>query len=375
MVNASDQKRLQGLRLLLEEQAGKMLGYPSAMDFDYSELKDFMDFPINNVGDPFIDSIYKLETREFEREVLQFWAKHTSAPDDGWWGYVTNGGSEGNLYGLYLARELYPDGIVYFSKDTHYSVPKNLHLLNMRNIMIRAQGNGEIDYDDLYETIKTRPDVPAIIFANIGTTMTEAKDDIRKIKAILEKLSITRHHIHSDAAMSGGMAPFLEPRPAWDFADGADSIAISGHKFLGSPIPCGIVIVKKVLVNLIARSVAYIGNLDTTITGSRSGLSPLIMWYAIKHFGEPGLRRRANQSLEYARYAEQELNKIGVPAWRNPNALTVVMPKVANWIRAKWQLASDQEITHIMLMPSQHINHALIDQFVADVALSQSSST
>ena len=38
---------------------------------------------------------------------------------------------------------------------------------------------------------------------------------------------------------------FLEPRPAWDFEDGADSIAISGHKFIGAPIPCGTVLARR----------------------------------------------------------------------------------------------------------------------------------
>ena len=33
------------------------------------------------------------------------------------WGYCTNGGTEGNMYGLFLAREIYPKGIVYYFKD------------------------------------------------------------------------------------------------------------------------------------------------------------------------------------------------------------------------------------------------------------------
>ncbi|HLI95216.1 MAG TPA: hypothetical protein VKT72_03895 [Candidatus Baltobacteraceae bacterium] len=49
--------------------------------------------------------------------------------------------------------------------------------MDMRHIMIRAQRNGEIDYDDLRETLKIHRDVPPIVFANIGTTMTEARDD------------------------------------------------------------------------------------------------------------------------------------------------------------------------------------------------------
>ena len=38
------------------------------------------------------------------------------------------------MYGLYLGRELFPDGVVYFSQDTHYSVVKILSVLKARNI-------------------------------------------------------------------------------------------------------------------------------------------------------------------------------------------------------------------------------------------------
>ena len=45
----------------------------------------------------------------------------------GCWGYVTTCGTEGNLYGMLLARETLPDGIVYTSSETHYSVFKAAH--------------------------------------------------------------------------------------------------------------------------------------------------------------------------------------------------------------------------------------------------------
>jgi len=373
IISQTDQSRLKSLKDRLEHHSKVSLGYPVASDFDYSDLKPFMDFVINNVGDPFADSTYKVETREFEREVVEFWARMTNAPEDNWWGYVTNGGTEGNLYGLYLAREIYPRGIVYFSQDTHYSVTKNLHFLNMRNIMIRSQPNGEIDYDDLRETLKVNRDVPPIIFANIGTTMTEAKDDIGKIREILDELAIPQNYIHSDAALAGAFAPFLDPKPNFDFADGADSISISGHKFIGSPMPCGIVLARKDYVNRIARSIAYIGNLDTTITGSRNGLTPLILWYAMRRFGEQGFRERALRCISLAEYAEQQLQQVGVDAWRNPNSLTVVMPQVAKWVQDKWQLATAQGISHIMLMPQKELDEKMIDEFVSDMASSMAS--
>ncbi len=358
-------ERLQ--QLLRDAQAARddYLGYPVSKDFDHASLAAFLGVPLNNLGDPFTDSTWRVDSRALEREVVEFFARLMRAPDGEWWGYVTNGGSEGNLYGLYLSRELHPKGIVYFSEETHYSVSKNLHLLNMRHIMIRAQDSGEIDYDDLNETLKLHRDVPAIVFANIGTTMTEGKDDIAKIRRMLEKLAIHQHYIHSDAALCGPVAPFLDPRPAFDFADGADSIAISGHKFIGSPIPCGVVLARKRHVDRIARSIAYIGCLDTTITGSRNGLTPVILWAAIQRFGVDGLRQRVAASLELAAYAEGKLKASGIAAWRNRNALTVVFPAVSDSLRQRWQLATARGQSHLIAMPGVTPEH--IDRFIDEL--------
>jgi histidine decarboxylase len=346
------------------------LGYPAAKDFDCTPLLRFLGLPLNNVGDPFADGTYQVETRDIEREVLGFFARLLRAPQDDWWGYVTNGGTEGNLYGLYLARELFPGAIVYFSEHTHYSVSKNLHFLGMRHIMIRAQENGEIDYDDLKETLKIHRDVSPIVFANIGTTMTEARDDVSRIVGIMDSMAIRQRYIHADAALCGAYAPFLEPRPAFDFADGADSISISGHKFLGAPMPCGVVLARKHNVSRIARAIDYIGTLDTTISGSRNGFTPLVLWHRIAQLGEPGLRKRVEDALEVAAYAEQRLREAGLPAWRNPNALTVVLPRISDELRDKWQLATQGNISHLIAMPG--ISRDLVDAFVEDLRCSVS---
>ena len=119
-----------------------------------------MRYCMNNVGDPFHDSNFRSNTHEFEREVIGNFADMMRIPRDDAWGYVTSGGTEGNMYGLYIGRELFPNAMFYFSQDTHYSAVKILRLLNARNIMIKSQDNGEIDYDDLYETIRFNRDVP-----------------------------------------------------------------------------------------------------------------------------------------------------------------------------------------------------------------------
>ncbi len=368
----ADEDRLRIFHDKIKQDSASFLGYPAARDFDFSIFKEYLHYPINNIGDPFIDATFKVTSHEFEREVLEDVAHLMRAPEDNWWGYVTNGGTEGNLYGLYLARELHPNGIVYFSQSSHYSVAKNVHFLNMRHIMIRAQDNGEIDYNDLTETLKVHRDVPAIIFANIGTTMTEAKDDIKTIQTILDDLTITNRYIHSDAALCGAIAPFLDPRPAFDFEDGTDSIAISGHKFIGSPIPCGVVLAKKTAVDRIAQSIAYIGTLDTTISGSRNGLTPLFLWYSLRTLGYDGMKKRVNDALALAEYAEQQLCQIGVMAWRNEGAITVVFPSPSADLKDKWQLASANGQSHIIATPG--LDPADIDKFVADMRHDQESS-
>ncbi len=361
----SDKERLDNLLKKIEEKTANFLGYPVSKDFNYDALLPFLQYPMNNLGDPFVDSTYGVDSREMEKDVLRFFAQLFRADKNDWSGYVTNGGSEGNLYGLYLARERYPKGMVYYSESTHYSVQKNIHLLNMPSIVIRSQENGEMDYTDLKESIALHRNVPAIVLANIGTTMTEAKDDVRKIKSILKKSALKHHYIHSDAALSGTISAFLEPRPAFDFADGADSLAISGHKFIGSPIPCGVVIVKKSNKDRIALSVSYIGSSDTTITGSRNGHSPLFLWYAIRKMGMEGLRKRVEGSLQMAEYTENRLNEVGVKAWRNPNAITVVLPAQHDFVKEKWQLATEDGQTHIICMPN--VTKEQIDEFIEDV--------
>ena len=364
-----DFARLERLEEKIVEARNRFIGYPVSKDFDYSEIARFLQFPINNLGDPFEDGTYKVQTHAAEREVIEFFAQLFRANMNDYWGYVTNGGSESNLYGLYLARELYPKAMVYYSESTHYSVRKNIHLLNIPSIIIRSQDNGEIDYQDFEDTLRLNRHKPAIVLTTFGTTMKEAKDDVSKIKAILKKLAIQDHYIHCDAALAGTYGAFMEPRIPFDFQDGADSISISGHKFIGSPIPSGVIVTKRSYRDRIATGISYIGSLDTTITGSRNGHSPLILWYAIKRMGVDGLKKRYEHGLRVAQYAVKRLNEIGIPAWSNIGAITVVMPRMSDAIKEKWQLATEGDTAHIICMPN--VGTEQIEEFISDVVMEQ----
>ncbi len=361
---AADQRRLAEVLARIERGSETLVGYPCNQCFDYSELYPFLAHAINNVGDPFAGSNYQQNTHDIERDVVHDFAMLTRAEPESIWGYVTSGGTEGNLYGLYLARELHPTAIVYYSEDTHYSVAKSLRLLHARSIMIRSLPSGEIDYEDLEATLRIHRDVPPIVFANIGTTMKGAIDDVGRIRAIIDDLRLTTRYIHCDAALSGMILPFVDDPPSWDFSSGIDSVSISGHKMIGSPLPCGVVLARRRNVERIARSVEYVGVLDTTIGGSRSAFAPLVLWYGLRRLGRDGMRRVVRQCLDTADHAIEQFARHGLAAWRNPHSITVVTPRPSEPVVHKWQIAPFRDIGHLITMP--HVTRDVVDRIVAD---------
>ena len=359
---------LDALRRRLVADRATNIGFPSTFDFDYSALYPFFGLLMNNVGDPYSPSAFPANCKDLERDVVEWAADLLHAPPEDRWGYVTTGGSEGNLYALHLARNMLPRAVVYYADSAHYSIDKAIQLLNMASVRIRADQWGQIDYDDLTTQIDRRRDRPAVVVATIGTTMTEAVNDVRRINAILDALAVRERFVHADAALSGvtlaTMAP--EDRPGFDLGDGADSVAVSGHKFLGSPFPCGVVIVKACHRNRVARDVTYLASPDATITGSRSGHAALVMWYAIQRWGIAGLRERAERARSVAAYAKKRLDDIGWPSFRNEHALTVVLKTPPDQVRRKWTLATAGEWSHLITMPgiTTHTIDALIEDIV-----------
>ena len=348
-------------------------GYPVNQDFDYSALYPLLRFAANNVGDPFGYSRYQANTHETEREVVRMVSELMRLSPDEAWGYVTAGGTEGNMYGIYVGREMLREPIAYFSQDTHYSVLKILHILNIRNIMIRSQENGEIDYDDLRESIRINRDAPALIVANIGTTMKGAVDDLERIRGIVEELALTRYYIHADAALSGMILPFVDDPQPFGFDNGIHSIAVSGHKMIGSPLPCGVVITRREYTAQIGRAIEYVGALDTTLLGSRNAITPMIIWYSLTKHGKDGFRQIVADMLDTAEYAVQRFNANGIPAWRTRNSPIVVIPRPAPQVLFQWQLAPLGDIAHLITMP--HVTRKMIDEVIADCLTQQPNDT
>lgn len=364
-LNGLTEMRLRALSARLSDERSRFIGFPAALDFDAVGLEPIMRTLLNNVGDPFVRTWHGMNTKDFEQEVIAFFAKLFRAPEDGYWGYVTNGSTECNLYALYVAREKYPAAPVYYSSAAHYSVPKNVHLLGMRGVVVPAQPSGEMDYAALQQLAGAQMSSAAIVVATIGTTMTEARDSVTSIQRALQAAGVRESHVHADGALAGAYAGLLTPRWPFDFQDGASSVNVSGHKFLGSPMPSGVVIVKRADIERVRRSANYTGSIDRTISGSRNGHLPLILWHAIQRWGVMGFKHRAEQGLALAAYAHAELQRIGWDSWRNPQALTVMLAAPPEQLIFKWQLATADGWSHVICMPG--VRKAMIDAFVADL--------
>ena len=69
-------QRLQKRLDELSELSSSSIGSPCAQDYNQQEILPLLEYAVNNVGDPFAESIYRENTFEFEREVVNFFQKH-----------------------------------------------------------------------------------------------------------------------------------------------------------------------------------------------------------------------------------------------------------------------------------------------------------
>lgn len=348
----------------LKASAPSMLGYPGNLNNDFSKLYNFFDFIINNVGDPYgTEASYRMHSKEYEKKVLEFFRKVYNFDSKSFWGYLTSGGTEGNLMGLLMGRIKYPEGIVY-STDGHYSIKKNSVILNMPYTEIKTYSNGEIDYKDLFNHL-SKDSRPPIINLTIGTTFDGAIDSVDKVLSILKKTSHKNFYIHCDAALFGGFLPFLGVKHELNFNKPINSISISAHKFFGVPFPSGIFLSKEKPQDSFVKKIDYINEEDTTISGSRNGQLALFLWALIKYKGKKGFKKDALMCIKNAKYLEKSLKKINYNPQLNKNSNIVTFNIPSDKVLHKWQLATKGKRAHVVVM--QHITKETIDLLISDI--------
>lgn len=65
-----------------------------------------------------------------------------------------------------------PDGILYASQETHYSVFKAARMYRMECVKVATSLSGEIDCADFKAKLLANKDKPAIINVNIGCSLS-----------------------------------------------------------------------------------------------------------------------------------------------------------------------------------------------------------
>ena len=98
-------------------------------------------------------------------------------------------------------------GVLYASKETHYSVFKAGKMYRMQTEPVNTLPTGEIDYEHFRQRLRANRDKPAIINVNIGTTVKGAVDDLDRVLEVLteEGFGEDRFYIHCDGALFGLM--------------------------------------------------------------------------------------------------------------------------------------------------------------------------
>ncbi|PHT83949.1 Serine decarboxylase 2 [Capsicum annuum] len=355
-------------RKTLSDRTKFHLGYPYNLDFDYGALTQLQHFSINNLGDPFIESNYGVHSRQFEVGVLDWFARLWDIEKDEYWGYITNCGTEGNLHGILVGREVFPEGILYASKESHYSVFKAARMYRMECEKVDTLLTGEIDCADFKVKLLANKDKPAIINVNIGTTVKGAVDDLDLVIKTLEDCGFShdRFYIHCDGALFGLMMPFVKRAPKVTFKKPIGSVSVSGHKFVGCPMPCGVQLTRLEHVNVLSSNVEYLASRDATIMGSRNGHAPLFLWYTLNRKGYKGFQKEVQKCLRNAHYLKNRLIGAGISAMLNELSSTVVFerPKDEEFVR-KWQLACERNMAHVVVMPSVTVDK--LDHFLDEL--------
>src|SRR5437868_15500075 len=83
--------------------------------------------------------------------------------------------------------------------------------------------------------------MPCAVVATTGTTTSTALDPVGAIAVITRKHGLW---LHVDAAMAGSPMILPEARWMWGGVEGADSLVLNPHKWLGAAFDCSVYYVR-----------------------------------------------------------------------------------------------------------------------------------
>ena len=366
-------------RKLVERQKLQM-GYPFDQETNLTGFYEWLletglcNTTLISVGSPYKEAWDMLHVDEFEREVVDFVAG-TFGFRGGHWGVVTNGGTDGNLHGIYFGRktleaksELPP--ILYVSAEAHYSVQKLGDILRIETRIIGVHPTGQMDIEDFRRQLD--PTRPALVAIAVGGTFKGAIDDQRAIDRVLKEVKPPACYRHLDVALFGGYLPWLDDPAARELVDqaamGFDSLAVSGHKFFALNEPAGVFLCRKeILQHLTKLTVPYLGGIVMpTISCSRSGFDVLKLYWRIMTTGPAGFRAEANHVLAMTAKLLAALAARGVEAHANPWSNTVYFRRPREEVVHRCCMACSGEFSHVVVM--QYFDEELVERLPDEIA-------
>ena len=216
---------------------------------------------------------------------------------------------------------------IYTSSQAHSSVGKAAQLAGLGRENIRSVAH-DATYamrpDALDAAIRqdlTDGKVPCAIVATTGTTATTAIDPIGPIARVAEQHGLW---LHVDAAMAGSAMILAECRALWDGVEGADSLVLNAHKWLGAAFDCSLYYVKdpEHLVRVMSTNPSYLqSSADGRVKNYRDWGIPLgrrfralKLWCLLRAEGVSGLQSRLRRDLDNARWLAEQVRS--APNWR-----------------------------------------------------------
>jgi aromatic-L-amino-acid/L-tryptophan decarboxylase len=274
-------------------------------------------------------------------EVTCDWLRQMVGLSGAWSGVIQDTASTSTLVALMSARErssnfaLDRGGlqaeprplVVYASAHAHSSVDKAALLAGFGRDNVRL-----VPYDDrfgmnaevlgeLVERDLRSGNIPCAIVATTGTTTTTALDPIAAIAAIARRCGAW---LHVDAAMAGSAMILPECRGMWEGIEGADSLVLNAHKWLGVAFDCSVYFVRdpEHLVRVMSTNPSFLqSSADDEVKNLRNWGLPLgrrfralKLWFLIREQGVAGLQARLRRDLENARWLEREIS--ASPPWK-----------------------------------------------------------
>jgi aromatic-L-amino-acid decarboxylase len=274
-------------------------------------------------------------------EVATDWLRQMVGLPDGWSGVIQDTASTSTLVALICARErassysliggglqtLKAPLVIYVSAHAHSSVDKAALLAGFGRDHVRpvpTDAAFAMRPDALAEEIGR--DVaagrkPCAVVATSGTTTTTAFDPLVAIAEITRQNGLW---LHVDAAMAGSAMILPECRPLWQGIEGADSLVINPHKWLGAAFDCSLYYVRDAdhLVRVMSTNPSYLrSGVDERVKNLRDWGIPLgrrfralKLWFLIREQGVLGLRARLRRDLANARWLKEAAE--AEPGWR-----------------------------------------------------------